>query len=323
MPDSPLLEENVSLKIQEVPISFAVPRLSFAYGVRSSPALLQEFFLTKDFCATLTSILIILACGCNDPAPVSTVDAYRQSDDSMSIVTVHRSPSYNLSAVGMDVYVNDVKLGTVNNGDTKEFAFTPRNDGKNFFYSEIPSIGLKAKSLTNTMLCQADEEISVTTTIGLFSYSLSVEMTKATARNDSVRGTSISFDDKFVERELISEIVETLPGTKRTVKRSRTIEHALTLTDSKALEIDGSVNLVVISGAIRKKLETSLSQTFKQSETVEQSIEIDGRERPAVRLAWVEKYRTGIAKMTINGVEKKIPFEFRENIELRSIPVSR
>lgn len=93
------------------------------------------------------------------------------------------------------------------------------------------------------------------------------------------------------------------------------------MTDTSSIEGGAKVDFAFLAGEIRGKLEKSLNRTFKQTDTVEQAIEIDGNELPKVKLIWVERIRIGSASVEVNGTVKKLPFEFREQIELRAIPL--
>ena len=67
----------------------------------------------------------------------------------------------------------------------------------------------------------------------------------------------VVLDDKSYEREVASEIVITLPGAKRTIKRSRMIERSVSVTDTDSVDRSIAVTIGIFSGDIRSKIEKS------------------------------------------------------------------
>lgn len=131
----------------------------------------------------------------------------------------------------------------------------------------------------------------------------------------------ITLDDTTSEKEVASEIVSTPAGVKRTVKRTRTIEHSVSQTETKGAEAAAKLDFGILSGEIRGKIEVARNQTFKQSETIEQSVEIDGNILPKAKIIWIERGVTGKASFVSNGKKTEVPFTLSETLELQVVPV--
>ena len=131
----------------------------------------------------------------------------------------------------------------------------------------------------------------------------------------------VTLDDERSEKEIASEVVTTPAGVKRMVKRTRTIEHSVSQTTSKSVELAGELNFGVVSAGIRGKVERSLNKTFRQSESIEQSVEIDGSVLPRAKIIWVERAVSGKASVVSNGEKIDIPFTLSETLELRVVPL--
>jgi hypothetical protein len=223
----------------------------------------------------------------------------------------------------MAVFVNGNKIGTVADGKDVAFRCAPTDAGKYTIWvqqekpgEKIVFGGEKSKQLDFELQPGAVVK-AITEFKGYISQECILDAEVVTSGKIPVEVISAKLEDDYVERELTKELVETLPGIKRTIKRSRTIEHTVSVTETTGLDASVKAGIGVISGEIKGRVEKALGQSFRQSETVEQVIEIDGNKLPEVTLQWVEKYRKGVASIKVNGVDKKVPFEFRENIELR------
>jgi hypothetical protein len=242
-------------------------------------------------------------------------------DETKATIRVKRISAFFLGVLAdVVVYVNEEKIGKVSYGATNELKFTPKRDGNNTIYMKN---SFNDQVVTESLNFRAGlgGYVSVDCEMGDSSLSMT---NLVVSREGSIapKDIAVKLDAEPFEKEVASEIVETLPGSRRTVKRSRTIEYAVAITDTASLEVSIKANLGFISSEIRSEVEKALSQSFKQSETIEQSIEIDGKELLKVKLIWIEKRRKGAATMTVGDIVNRVPFEFREHLELRLIKLN-
>jgi hypothetical protein len=216
-------------------------------------------------------------------------------------------------------YLDGELLMSVKNGENKECQFTPASSGtttiKGVNYNAFGGIGsefdykfkigprgiAEIKDVWSGRFGDSFE----THTYDVMKYGLDVSNLKVVLDNDSR------------EREIAYEFVNTPRGAKRTVKRSRTIERSVSVTDVDTVEKELGAKVYIFSGAIRSKIERSRNTTYKESETIEQAVELDGNALPKAKLVWIERTYTGKATVSIDGKEAVVPFSFRENLELR------
>lgn|ERR1051325_2726779 len=119
------------------------------------------------------------------------------------------------------------------------------------------------------------------------------------------------------------ETVNVAPGSKASLKRSHTVEHQVTLMFDSSVEGSMRVEsgvllspLYKLSSEVKVKLEKQLGRTFKDSETFEQVVDVDGNVHRTYRLTWIDRVRTGRVKYTMNGEVSEVPFVFSEMAEL-------
>jgi len=203
-------------------------------------------------------------------------------------------------------YQGDRLIGTIGRGEIKDVVFQPDPNGRVILTERIYAVGIVERNFPIFM-----DNYNPGAFLEL-KYNDKQERTwKVTNYGVDVRNLKVNLEPQMQEKEISSEIVETPPGVKRTVKRSRTVEHSLSITDTTAGEIEKKVNFGVVSAAIRGRIESSLNAAYKQSETVEQFAEIDGSVLPRARVVWVERTMVGKAAVTINSVPTEMPFAFR------------
>lgn len=211
-----------------------------------------------------------------------------------------------------EFYLNEKLLLTVKPGEDKQCQFTPDTNG-------TTTIRRVVWSAFGTKTNECDCEFK----IGPGGVATFDERNKyfVTKSGLDVSKLKVVLDDESSEREIASEVVETPPGAKRTIKRTRTIERSVSVTETDSVEKSIAAKISIFSGEIRAKIEKSRSTTYKETEMIEQAVEIDGKELPKARLVWVERTVKGKATVSIDGKETEVPFTFRESLELRVKPV--
>jgi hypothetical protein len=202
-------------------------------------------------------------------------------------------------------------------GDKKEAQFTPSALGETTF-------NVKSFNIFGGKTGEYDHKLR----IGPGGVAEYVDNGNMTCSFSTVRAgldvtrLQVALDEKLQEREIASDVVETPAGVKRTHKRSRTIERAVSLTDTEGLEASVKAHFGVLSGEIRGQIARSRMTTYKASETIEDGVEIDGEKLPKARLVWIERTVTGKARVFVDGQERSMPFQFREGVQLRVLPIT-
>jgi hypothetical protein len=120
-----------------------------------------------------------------------------------------------------------------------------------------------------------------------------------------------------------TEEVHVPPGVTIKVKRSRTIERTVEIN----WKVVGSVELSagikeLISMSIIGEIERMQGHSFKQSETLEYEVELNGDKSSRYKLSWIDVWQTGALEYPIDNKTKVVPFRFNETSELKVSPVS-
>lgn len=208
------------------------------------------------------------------------------------------------------VYVNGERLGEVGDGETKTFKFTPPKDGKNTLYIRaIDIVGDARNSQTHDFVAGKNAKVAFSYLPRPFRDSGTLSVQDAgTLPPKEGRLVSIDLTAGLTEKEISDEIVETPPGITQDFEMSKTIERTVTFAKAAAVEYGGKINLGVISGEVKRKIESQESVTFKASETVRRNVTLNGDKAPKVKVIWVGTFHTGTATIMVDGAEKRIPF---------------
>lgn len=121
-----------------------------------------------------------------------------------------------------------------------------------------------------------------------------------------------------------SETVLVPAGVKITVKRSRTVEHTVDVSwgDLKGESLDlGIKDFFGIS--IKSEIEKKRGRSYKESETIEYEVELNGDKVSQYNLVWADIWCKGFIEITINNTTQMLPFRFRDSSELEVIPVEK
>lgn len=121
---------------------------------------------------------------------------------------------------------------------------------------------------------------------------------------------------------ILSEEVSVPPGVMITVKRSRTIEHRVDVNwrASGGGSIDAGFKLI-LSASIRGEIEKEQGRAYRESETIEYEVALNGENSTRYKLNWKDVWRKGVAEYKDGGVTHVVPFRFREWAELEVLPV--
>jgi DNA-directed RNA polymerase subunit RPC12/RpoP len=118
-----------------------------------------------------------------------------------------------------------------------------------------------------------------------------------------------------------SETVLVPAGVKITVKRSRTVEHTVDVSWGELK--GGSLNLGLkdfFGISIKSEIEKKRGRSYKESETIEYEVELNGDKVSQYNLVWADIWCKGFIEITINNTTQMLPFRFRDSSELEVIP---
>lgn len=227
----------------------------------------------------------------------------------------------------LELWINGDKIGSVDTGRDATFRFLPADSGNYAFCLKFPLGAFAYSSSKANVVAPPGSTFVVTGSVGASTFTnnvpINLHVILVTGGRRLPRVLSVRLNDQYVERELSREIVNTPKGAKRVVKRTRTFERAVSLANTSGSDGMLKISFAVLSGEIRNKLEETSTQGLRESETIEQTIEIDGNELAKVALVWVERRQLGVANVAIDGPSVSIPFELPRNLELRIVPLPR
>lgn len=132
----------------------------------------------------------------------------------------------------------------------------------------------------------------------------------------------IRLDPGTEEIQTASEEVSVPAGVTIKVKRSRTIEHTVSidwqLTSNVSVE---SGFKPFISASIRGEIGQAQGRTYQESETLEYEVALSGETNTRYRLTWTDVWRKGMAEFQIGKDNQVLPFRFREWTKLDVFPL--
>jgi hypothetical protein len=135
------------------------------------------------------------------------------------------------------------------------------------------------------------------------------------------RAFSIHLDPEREKVPAATEKVQVPPGVSITVKRSRTLEHTVSIQWGTTSDISFGMGVKdVWSSTVRNQIEETLGHTFKESETIEYEIELNGNQSKEYTLIWVDTLCKGSVEVLQGNKTELLPFEFREQTELQVKP---
>lgn len=224
----------------------------------------------------------------------------------------------------LDLYVNGNKLGSVSPGRDVVLKLIPTDSASYTFWMQSQgwlngNEVIYRSKLIDISAKPGDTIIASTQVTQGFPLIISLHLTLVVP--PPLRVLSAQLLNQYVEKELSRETVMTPRGAKRTIKRTRSFERFVSVAATGGLESSFKFDLAAVATEIRSKLDVAVSRSSRETETIEQTIEIDGSVLPRVALAWVEKRQTGMARASVNGAATLIPFELVKSLELRVVPL--
>jgi hypothetical protein len=142
--------------------------------------------------------------------------------------------------------------------------------------------------------------------------------------SNHVKNDSIAIDVRFEpEHEKIQATIEDVNvpnGVTITVKRSRTVEHTLEIEQSALQARQVKIGFEKILGvSIRDKITKKSGKSYRESETIEYEVILNGEKNEHYRLIWIDIWQNGVAEFCENNEIHTVPFRFRKQTELHVI----
>ncbi len=137
----------------------------------------------------------------------------------------------------------------------------------------------------------------------------------------SPRNVTVFFDAALEKVQAATEKVQVPKGVTAKVKRSRTVEHAVSLTATESMETSTTNNYSeFLSQSIKKEVEQKQGSNYQESETLEYEVELDGSKGSSYSLIWIDSFCTGTIEFTHADRIDRVPFKFRTQTELQVTP---
>lgn len=249
-----------------------------------------------------------------------------------AIITINRPYNFTYALRAYNVFIDDVKVGKVKNSHEENFEVQPGRHSVyvkiDFYKSRSVEIDLQPKEAV-TLICGIKEGINgfIKGFTARDDY-LQLKLEEGSPPDKSYL-KSIEHDQIRVHLEsgaeritAVTEEVHVPLGVKIIVKRSRTIEHSVevdwSITGEGRLDIGIKQ---ILSGSIRSEITKKQGQSYKESETMEYEIELNGKTSNRFKLVWTDIWRKGTAQFSYKGMTNFAPFRFKEHTELEVVPL--
>lgn len=281
--------------------------------------------------ALATAIVLAVPCaGAADPPPAPSPAPGKAT------LKVIRKPQFYAAGTLFDVSVNGEKLGNINGQsftsskvEEKEVTYTVAADGLNTVTITTPGVGVFKKVATFDKQFKALPGsitkvvvVAGTNDFNSRSGSIPVEMTVTTeAGTPPAQAVSVVLD-----RQMKSVVLKESPpirlaaGTRKLVEDTVRVRHEVRIASHWKVEgeLRARADAVWASASlrIRAEIEKSTSTTLQTESERRRNVTVEGGGTKAKKVVWVEYYRTGRARMLVEGKEIEVPFEFREDFDL-------
>jgi hypothetical protein len=113
------------------------------------------------------------------------------------------------------------------------------------------------------------------------------------------------------------ERISVRTGAKVTLSRSRTVEHSVRIDTTAKAKANVSIEKL-IKAALEGEFARTRGTGYRESETIEQTSELDGKQANEYTLTWFDYWRRGtIEYQDERGITQQVAFRFRESTELQ------
>ena len=133
--------------------------------------------------------------------------------------------------------------------------------------------------------------------------------------------TKINIIELKLDNKLTSKVVKESPaykvpkGQEKIVEDSVRLVHTVTTTNTSSIDESLKSRWGFIEKGIRSEIQKSTSKSDAVETEVKRSVRIIG-DGQTVKVVWNELYRTGTAKIVVDGKTSVVPFEYKEDFDL-------
>jgi len=144
-----------------------------------------------------------------------------------------------------------------------------------------------------------------------------------TSAPDATGGPRTELKPTIERVELESEFVEIPAGGVYRSLRRRTVEHVVDFRIDTAIHGELSVDaLSWLKASVKAEIERSSGRTFKESETVEKEVILDGNKGSRYKITWYGNYIVGTVTTKTGDRPTSVPFRFMMSEGFSATPTS-
>lgn len=134
-------------------------------------------------------------------------------------------------------------------------------------------------------------------------------------QNQTIGGIQLSQDQR--SEEAATEEVNVPYGVKVKVKRSRTITRTIHIQWETLDGLGLSTGIKdIVNASIKGEIKQIKGEEYRENETVEYEVELNGEKSNRYKLTWIDTWRKGSVELQEESKTYFLPFEVREKTEL-------
>ena len=138
--------------------------------------------------------------------------------------------------------------------------------------------------------------------------------------SDQPRKLLVTLDNEPKRVRAAVEKVQAPAGVTVKVTRSRTIEHTLSIRWEASLQTSVETgDKELFRKSIHRKIEEEKGRSYKETESVEYEVALDGSLSQQYALVWFDSWCTGTVSFQRSSGIMTVPFEFRDQTQLEVI----
>jgi hypothetical protein len=258
------------------------------------------------------------------------------NQNSSCVVRVQRKRSLCNYNSGLSIFIDNFKVGTLENGETREFTAQPGKHSiyaKLWFYTSKSLVFDLSSNNSIDIICSVGRNIaswlsSINPLSEDYIYiaiadSEGISIQPISAKTPQSNEIIVHLQSELERVKAATEEVLVPDGVTITVKRSRTVEHTIEISWNKL----GAANVDIgfkqlLSASVRGEVQRSQGNSFQESETVEYEIELNGHKYNRYQLTWTDIWRKGVVELREQSSTRFLPFQFKERAELSVVPMS-
>lgn len=252
-------------------------------------------------------------------------------------VSIRRRSSMSGVVRRFKVFVDDVNVGVVGNGQTKHFELSP---GRHILYVALDLYRSKP-CVVNVQLGEAIQLVcglkgGLSGALSAFTSPhdyLQLEPDAATPQsisqpqhpvNPALQDppSTVHLNEREVRVPAAIETIHVPKGVTVKVKRSRSVEHTVEVDWNVvgSAQIDAGFK-AILSGSIKGEISKKQGRSTSETEEMEYEVELDGKECNQYQLSWTDVWRDGTVEFMHEGRSSVAQFRYHERAELDVVQI--